>query len=124
MADLDLDLFVETEEARYGRQGAPLDEQREEGDDVDDVEERLSALDLTHHRVGGEDDRHGATQTHPREEAAPAHADAWEEDEAELYRQWSCHEDHEETRQHGKARDGQQALSIDEEPEDDEERDL
>ena len=78
--------------------------------------ERLSALYLTHHRVGGEDDRHGATQAHPREEAAPAHADAWEEDEAELYCQRSCYKDHEETRQHGKACDGEQAFSATKSP--------
>ena len=91
-----LDLLIELEPARHQRQRRPLDQQREQGDEEDDIEERLRPLDLAHQWIGGEDDGHGAAQAYPGEEVAPVHRDVGEEEQAEVHGQRTREEDHED----------------------------
>ena len=76
-----------------------LHDQRQQRHEKDDIEQQARILHAGHDGIGGENDRHGAAQPHPRNVEAGAGGEFAERQQREEDRGGTCDEDHEQTRQ-------------------------
>ena len=119
-------LVGQSQQVGHAADGRALHQQRDDRREEDHVEQQVGVLDIVHHRIDGEEDRHGAAEPHPRNVEPRPGRELPERQQAGEDRQRPRDEDEEEA--HGAAEDQhlglQQFVAIDEQSQREEHHDL